>query len=104
MLYTLISTLTLDGDSPFVWVPCSCRRMLLMHRHTPRYDAAGVKGLAVLWITVTTKSKYIVRYALICQGELREEKVKIGCIHQCTQSVKTLTSSGARYDVNILFI
>jgi hypothetical protein len=46
MLYTLTSTPTLDGVSLFVCVPYSCRRMLRMQQHTPRYGAAGVKGRA----------------------------------------------------------
>jgi hypothetical protein len=54
MLYTLTSTPTLDGISPSVWVPWSCRRMLHVQWHASRHGAAGVKGLAVL--TATTSS------------------------------------------------
>jgi hypothetical protein len=43
--------------------------MLHVQWYTSRHGAAGVKGLAVLWITATTKSMYIVRYALIRQAE-----------------------------------
>jgi hypothetical protein len=48
MPYTLTSTPTLNGVSPSVGVPWSCRRMLCVQWHTPRHGAAGVKGLAVL--------------------------------------------------------
>jgi hypothetical protein len=47
MLYTLTSTPTLDGVTPFFGIPWSCGRILRMQWRIPRHDAAGVKGLAV---------------------------------------------------------